>query len=156
MLADGDEIGNGGVTAPALSGRPVGADTRGAAGDRARHPDRRPALALHRPSAAQLDDAAALARIAGPASASGPRPGRSIPRDFATTDPALIARRVLARCGPARSSPCTTADPDRWATVQAIPRILAGLARRGYQVTTVTELSRDLGHAPSSARRPGN
>jgi peptidoglycan/xylan/chitin deacetylase (PgdA/CDA1 family) len=45
---------------------------------------------------------------------------------------------------------------DRWATVQAIPQILAGLARRGYRVTTVTDLYRTALGAPSGAGRGGN
>jgi len=40
--------------------------------------------------------------------------------------------------------------------VQAIPQILAGLARRGYQVTTVTALYHDLIRAHSSARHRAN
>jgi hypothetical protein len=38
--------------------------------------------------------------------------------------------------------------------VQAIPQILAGLARRGYQVTTVTDLYHDQIRPGSPARHP--
>ncbi len=154
MLADGDEIGNGGVTAPALSGRPA-AQTRAALLATVRAIQTAVPLSpcIARPP--RSSDAGALARIAGPL---GERAATwSVdPRDFATTDPALIARRVLAAVRPGSVIALHDGGSNRWATVQAIPRILAGLARRGYQVTTVTELSRDLGHAPSSARRPGN
>jgi peptidoglycan-N-acetylglucosamine deacetylase len=78
------------------------------------------------------------------------------PRDFATTDPGLIARRVLAAVRPGSVITLHDGGSNRWATVQAIPQILAGLARRGYRVTTVTDLYRSQLQAPSSGRRPGN
>jgi peptidoglycan-N-acetylglucosamine deacetylase len=154
MLADGDEIGNGGVTAPALAGRPAG-QTRAALLATVRSIQTAVPLSpcIARPPSSA--DAAALAGIAGPL---GERVATwSVdPRDFATTDPALIARRVLRAVRPGSVIALHDGGSNRWATVQAIPRILAGLARRGYQVTTVTALARDLGHAPSAARRPGN
>ena len=73
------------------------------------------------------------------------------PRDFATTDPGLIARRVLAQARPGSIITLHDGGSNRWATVQAIPQILAGLARRGYQVTTVTDLYRRVLGAPSQA-----
>ena len=62
------------------------------------------------------------------------------PRDFSTTDPALIARRVLRDVRPGSIITLHDGGSDRWATVQAIPAILAGLAKRHIAVTTVTAL----------------
>ncbi len=130
-------------------------DALGAAGDRHGDPGRGARLALPRTP---------RPRRGGPCPrACGRRPGRagrdsgrSIPRDFATTDPGLIARRVLAQARPGSIITLHDGGSDRWATVQAIPQILAGLARRGYQVTTVTALYHDLIRAHSSARHRAN
>jgi peptidoglycan/xylan/chitin deacetylase (PgdA/CDA1 family) len=63
---------------------------------------------------------------------------------------------VLAQARPGSIITLHDGGSDRWATVQAIPEILAGLARRGYQVTTVTALYHDLIRAHSSARHRAN
>jgi peptidoglycan/xylan/chitin deacetylase (PgdA/CDA1 family) len=78
------------------------------------------------------------------------------PRDFETTDPGVIARRVLSQVRPGSIITLHDGGSDRWATVQAIPQILAGLARRGYQVTTVTNLYRAVLGSPSAAGQSPN
>jgi peptidoglycan-N-acetylglucosamine deacetylase len=75
------------------------------------------------------------------------------PRDFDTTDPSVIAHRVLSQVRPGSIITLHDGGSDRWATVQAIPQILAGLARRGYRVTTVTNLYRTVLDTPSGAGR---
>jgi peptidoglycan/xylan/chitin deacetylase (PgdA/CDA1 family) len=142
MLADGDEIGIGTPTptstSPALnlaSGPRTLAAVRATV--RAIHSTVPVTPCLVRPS--QRAGAAGLTWAAG-------RLHERValwsvdPRDFATTDPAVIARRVLAQAEPGSVITLHDGGSDRWATVQAIPRILAGLARRGLHVTTVTGL----------------
>jgi peptidoglycan/xylan/chitin deacetylase (PgdA/CDA1 family) len=75
------------------------------------------------------------------------------PRDFDTTDPNLIAHRVLSQVRPGSIITLHDGGSDRWAIVQALPQILAGLARRGYRVTTVTNLYRTVLGTPSGAGR---
>lgn len=154
MLADGDEIGNGlPATTPVTRGSI--ASVRSAlqatvAAVRAAVPV---SPCLVRP--AHSDEAASLALAAG---GLGERVALwSVdPRDFATTDPSLIARRVLAQARPGSIITLHDGGSNRWATVQAMPQILAGLARRGYRVTTVTALYHDLMGAPSSAPHHAN
>ena len=88
---------------------------------------------------AQRSDTPAVARIAA---GLGERVALwSVdPRDFSSTDPALIARRVLRQVRPGSIITLHDGGSDRWATVQAIPAILAGLAKRHIAVTTVTAL----------------
>jgi peptidoglycan-N-acetylglucosamine deacetylase len=148
MLADRDEIGMSAALAP---GRTTGSATATQAGlvDTVRSIQTAVPLSpcLVRPQ--QRADAAALARIAG-------RLDERValwsvdPRDFSTTDPALIARRVLAQARPGSIITLHDGGSNRWATVQAIPAILAGLARRGDVVTTVTDLYSNV-LAPSAA-----
>jgi peptidoglycan/xylan/chitin deacetylase (PgdA/CDA1 family) len=155
MLADGDEIGNA-LPAATPTARGSIASVRSALEATVTAIRRTVPVSpcLVRP--ARVAEAASLAPLAG---LLGERVALwSVdPRDFATTDPSLIARRALAQARP--GSIITLHDgggSDRWATVQAIPAILAGLARRGYQVTTVTGLYHDLIRAHSSARHPAN
>ncbi len=154
MLADSDEIGN---TLPAATPATRGSVATMRSALRSTITAIRAAVpvspCLVRP--AHVGQAAALA----PAAAGlGERVALwSVdPRDFATTDPSLIARRVLAQARPGSIITLHDGGSDRWATVQAIPQILAGLARRGYQVTTVTALYHDLIRAHSSARHRAN
>ena len=154
MLADGDEIGNAlPATTPATRGSIASMRSALQATVTAIRAAVPVSPCLVRP--ARVDEAAALA----PAAAGlGERVSLwSVdPRDFATTDPGLIARRVLAQARPGSIITLHDGGSDRWATVQAIPQILAGLARRGYQVTTVTALYHDLIRAHSSARHRAN
>jgi peptidoglycan/xylan/chitin deacetylase (PgdA/CDA1 family) len=152
MVADGDEIGNS-LPAGTPATRGSIASVRSAlaatvASVRAAVPVS-PCLA--RPASG--DQAASLARAAG---ALGERVAlwSLDPRDFATTDPAVIAGRVLAGVRPGAIITLHDGGSNRWATVQAIPQILAGLARRGYQVTTVTDLYHDQIRPGSPARHP--
>ncbi|HZP71921.1 MAG TPA: polysaccharide deacetylase family protein [Gaiellaceae bacterium] len=62
------------------------------------------------------------------------------PHDQSLTDPAVIARRVLRKITPGAIVLLHDGGSRRWATVQALPRILAALQQRGYRVVTVSEL----------------
>jgi peptidoglycan/xylan/chitin deacetylase (PgdA/CDA1 family) len=62
------------------------------------------------------------------------------PRDFELRSPDVIAERVLAGVRPGGIVVLRDGGSDRWATVQALPRILTTLARRGYRVVTVSHL----------------
>lgn len=62
------------------------------------------------------------------------------PHDQSLSDPALIARRVLSAVTPGAIVLLHDGGTGRWATVQALPRILDGLHRRGYRVVTVSRL----------------
>jgi peptidoglycan/xylan/chitin deacetylase (PgdA/CDA1 family) len=62
------------------------------------------------------------------------------PHDQSLTDPSVIAARVLRDVRPGAIVLLHDGGSGRWATVQALPRILASLHRRGYQVVTVSEL----------------
>ncbi len=138
MLADHDEIGLGATSA---AGPPVTAaaatETELTAAARSIQTTVPVSPCLVRPL--QRSDTAALARVAA-------RLGERValwsvdPRDFSTTDPALIARRVLRDVRPGSIITLHDGGSDRWATVQALPAILAGLARRHIAVTTVTGL----------------
>lgn len=154
MLVDGDEIGNG-LPASTLVTRGSMTSVRSAldatvAAVRAAVPV---SPCLVRPP--HGDEAPTLARAAA---GLGERVALwSVdPRDFETTDPSLIARRVLAQARPGSIITLHDGGSDRWATVQAIPQILAGLARRGYRVTTVTALDHELIRAQSPARHRAN
>jgi peptidoglycan/xylan/chitin deacetylase (PgdA/CDA1 family) len=154
MLADGDEIGNALPAAtPATRGSVATMRSELQATVTAIRAAVPVSPCLVRP--ARVEEAPALAPTAG---GLGERVALwSVdPRDFATTDPGLIARRVLAQARPGSIITLHDGGSDRWATVQAIPQILAGLARRGYQVTTVTALYHDLIRAHSSARHRAN
>lgn len=138
MLADHDEIGLGATASagpPATAAAATEAQLTAAA--RAIQTAVPVSPCLVRP--AQRSDTAALTRVAG-------RLGERValwsvdPRDFSTTDPALIARRVLRDVRPGSIITLHDGGSDRWATVQALPAILAGLARRHIAVTTVTGL----------------
>ncbi len=154
MLADGDEIGNAlPAETPATRGSVAAMRSELQATVTAIRAAVPVSPCLVRP--ARVEEAPALAPAAG---GLGERVALwSVdPRDFATTDPGLIARRVLAQARPGSIITLHDGGSDRWATVQAIPEILAGLARRGYQVTTVTALYHDLIRAHSSARHRAN
>jgi peptidoglycan/xylan/chitin deacetylase (PgdA/CDA1 family) len=62
------------------------------------------------------------------------------PHDQSLRDPAAIARRVLGAVEPGAIVLLHDGGSGRWATVQALPRILTALHRRGYRVVTVSEL----------------
>lgn len=152
MLADGDEIGNalspGTTTAPIASAHEQLVATVAAIHAAVplspclvRPPSRTAARAIQR-AARGLGERVALWSLD--------------PRDFDTTDPSLIAHRVLSQVRPGSIITLHDGGSDRWATVQAMPQILAGLDRRGYQVTTVTNLYRTVRGTPSGAQRGGN
>jgi peptidoglycan-N-acetylglucosamine deacetylase len=67
------------------------------------------------------------------------------PSDYKTADPALIARRVLQAVSPGAIVILHDGGSERWPTVQALPRIIAGLHARGYRLVTVSELLADQG-----------
>jgi peptidoglycan/xylan/chitin deacetylase (PgdA/CDA1 family) len=151
MLADGDEIGVGTSAATAHTGGSQGqvlATLRSTV--KAIHSTVPVTPCLVRPSqrhgagsltwaAARLHERVALWSVD--------------PRDFATTDPEVIARHVLRSAVPGSIITLHDGGSNRWATVQALPRILAGLARRGLQVTTVTDLYHHVLSAPTRPRR---
>jgi peptidoglycan/xylan/chitin deacetylase (PgdA/CDA1 family) len=152
MLADGDEIGNalspGTTTASIASAHDQLLETVSAIHAAVplspclvRPPSRTAGAAIQR-AARGLGERVALWSLD--------------PRDFDTTDPGLIAHRVLSQVRSGSVITLHDGGSDRWATVQAIPQILAGLARRGYRVTTVTDLYRTALGAPSGAGRGGN
>jgi peptidoglycan-N-acetylglucosamine deacetylase len=152
MLADGDEIGN--ALAPGTSTASVAAaHAQLVATVSAIHAAVPLSPCLVRPPSRTA--AAAIQRAAG---SLGERVAlwSLDPRDFDTTDPATIAHRVLSQVRAGSIITLHDGGSDRWATVQAIPQILAGLDRRGYQVTTVTDLYRTVLGTPSGARRGGN
>ena len=62
------------------------------------------------------------------------------PSDFRTTKPDVIARRVLKAAKPGAIIVLHDGGGPRWATVQAMPKIVAELRRRGYQMVTVSQL----------------
>jgi peptidoglycan-N-acetylglucosamine deacetylase len=138
MLADHDEIGLGAAPASGPAATASAATTTELT-DAARAIQTAVPLSpcLVRP--AQRADTPAVARVAA---GLGERVALwSVdPRDFSTTDPALIARRVLRDVRPGSIITLHDGGSDRWATVQAIPAILAGLAQRHIAVTTVTAL----------------
>jgi peptidoglycan/xylan/chitin deacetylase (PgdA/CDA1 family) len=152
MLADGDEIGNAlspGTTTASVAAAHAQLEATVAAIHAAvplspclvGPPNRKAAAAIQR-AAQGLGERVALWSLD--------------PRDFDTTDPGLIARRVLSQVRPGSIITLHDGGSNRWATVQAIPQILAGLARRGYRVTTVTALYRTVLGSPSWARRSAN
>ena len=150
MLADGDEIGNGTASEVSLAGRPSATIARSigaTAAAIARAVPVRPCLV--RPPYGE-----GVTRVARIAARAGERTAlwSADPRDFATTSPAVIASRVLALARPGAIIVLHDGGSDRWATVQALPGILAVLAERGYQVTTITNLYRrgDAVTAPAS------
>jgi peptidoglycan/xylan/chitin deacetylase (PgdA/CDA1 family) len=146
MLADHDEIGLGATVA---SGQ-ASATTEAQLDDAVRAIQTAVPLSpcLVRP--AQRSQTAALVHVAA-------RLGERVvlwsvdPRDFSTTDPALIASRVLREARPGSIITLHDGGSDRWATVQALPAILAGLAKRHIAVTTVTALYHTA-LSPSAAR----
>jgi peptidoglycan-N-acetylglucosamine deacetylase len=149
MLADRDEIGLGATVVPGRAAASFDA-TEAQLTDAVRSIQTAVPLSpcLVRP--AQRSQTPALVHVAA-------RLGERValwsvdPRDFSTTDPALIAQRVLREVRPGSIITLHDGGSDRWATVQAIPAILAGLAKRHIAVTTVTALyHRALG--PSAAR----
>ncbi len=153
MLADRDEIGIGTPAAPAgvlPSANDVQAQIEATVSAIQSAVPLSPCLV--RP--AQRAGAAALAPTAG-------RMGERValwsvdPRDYDTTDPNLIAQRVLSEARPGSIITLHDGGSNRWATVQAMPAILAGLAKRGFQVTTVTALYHNMLGAPSAAHRHG-
>lgn len=62
------------------------------------------------------------------------------PSDFRSTKPGVIARRVLKAAKPGAIVVLHDGGGPRWATVQALPKIVAELRRRGYQMVTVSQL----------------
>jgi len=64
------------------------------------------------------------------------------PRDFAQRSPAALASRVLADVRPGSVIVLHDGGGDRWVTVQALGRILAGLERRGFSTVTLSQLRR--------------
>lgn len=62
------------------------------------------------------------------------------PSDFRSTDPAAIARSVLKQAKPGAIVVLHDGGGPRWATVQALPKIIAGLRSRGYTLVTVSQL----------------
>ena len=62
------------------------------------------------------------------------------PSDFRTNDPETIAQRVLAKAKPGSIVVLHDGGGPRWATVQALPEIIAQLRKRGYQMVTVSQL----------------
>ncbi len=74
------------------------------------------------------------------------------PHDQSLSDPAVIARRVLRDVEPGAIVLLHDGGSGRWATVQALPRILDALHRRGYRVVTVSQLlTHDWGPAQAVA-----
>jgi peptidoglycan-N-acetylglucosamine deacetylase len=140
MLADGDEIGNGTASEASLVGRSSAAIDRSigeTAAAIARAVPVRPCL-VRPPYGEGATRVAPLAAHAGERTALW----SADPRDFASQTPGLIARRVLALARPGAIVVLHDGGSDRWATVQALPGILAVLAERGYQVTTISNLYR--------------
>ena len=152
MLADGDEIGN--ALSPGTTTASVAAAHAQLEATVDGDPRRGAALALPRaapePEGGRCDPAGRT----GPGRAGGamvPRPAR-----LRHDGPGLIAQHVLSQVRPGSIITLHDGGSNRWATVQAIPQILAGLARRGYRVTTVTTLYRTVLGSPSGARRSAN
>jgi peptidoglycan-N-acetylglucosamine deacetylase len=138
MLADHDEIGLGATAAPggaAASAAATQSELTAAVRSIQTAVPLSPCLV--RPQ--QRSQTAALVHIAA---SLGERVATwSVdPRDYSTTDPALIARRVLREVRPGSIITLHDGGSNRWATVQALPAILAGLAKRHLVVTTVTAL----------------
>ncbi len=65
--------------------------------------------------------------------------------DWEETDPSKIIDAVLSQVHPGaivlmHDGGLSGGNPDRTATIQALPAILAGLAERGYEMKTVSEI----------------
>jgi peptidoglycan/xylan/chitin deacetylase (PgdA/CDA1 family) len=75
------------------------------------------------------------------------------PHDQSLRDPKVIAGRVLGAVEPGAIVLLHDGGSGRWATVQALPRILTALHRRGYRVVTVSELLTEIRHR--AAKEPG-
>lgn len=77
------------------------------------------------------------------------------PRDRALRSPAEIARRVVSQARPGSIVILHDGGNDRWATVQALPRILTALERRGYHVMSISQLlaQRQPAQAPRGKKR---
>ncbi len=75
------------------------------------------------------------------------------PRDFELRSPVRIAQRVLGAVRPGAIVLLHDGGTNRWATVQALPRILSALDRRGYSVVTVSELLDWKTRVPTAASR---
>jgi peptidoglycan/xylan/chitin deacetylase (PgdA/CDA1 family) len=64
------------------------------------------------------------------------------PRDDLLRKPQEIARRILAAARPGAVIALHDGGGERWATVQALPEVLAELERRGFRLVTASELIR--------------
>jgi peptidoglycan-N-acetylglucosamine deacetylase len=64
------------------------------------------------------------------------------PADYKTTDPTLIAKRVISDVAPGGIVVLHDGGGARWPTVQALPRIITTLEARGYRLVTLSELAR--------------